>query len=210
MATKTAHSGTELPTVRIRPSKATPGSGPQHAGPDVSSEDVWRVLAKASFAVIGDVTPEGQPRSSGVLYRTIGRRLYVAVSSDSWKARHISITGRVAVTVPVRRGGLLSLALPIPPATISFHGAATVLPAASAAARALDRELGAMLPAEARAASVIIEIVPEGAFVTYGLGVSLAKMREPKSARAHVPIGLPSGNRLPAELTTAGARGAGP
>ena len=35
----------------------------------------------------------------------------------------------LAVTVPVRRGGILSVAVPIPPATISFHGAAVVHPA---------------------------------------------------------------------------------
>ena len=48
------------------------------------------------------------------------------LASGSWKARHVAASGRVAVTVPVRRGGLLSLLFPIPPATVSFHGTAVV------------------------------------------------------------------------------------
>ena len=51
--------------------------------------------------------------------RQVGRQLYLVVAPDSWKARHITARGQVAVTVPVRRRGLLSLVLPIPPATVS-------------------------------------------------------------------------------------------
>ena len=60
----------------------------------LTSEQVWRRVAKASFAVLSHVTPSGEPRSSGVVYRTLGRRLYVAVASDSWKARHAPSTAR--------------------------------------------------------------------------------------------------------------------
>ena len=95
----------------------------------LTSEQVWKKVAAGSFAVLGYVTPRGEPRASGVVYKTIGRRLYVAVAPDSWKARHIAASGKVSVTVPVRRGGILSLLAPIPPATVSFHGTATVYPA---------------------------------------------------------------------------------
>src|SRR5215467_11578397 len=62
----------------------------------LTSEQVWRALAKASFAVVSHTTPTGEPRSSGVVYATAGRRLYAAVAADSWKARHIAASGRVA------------------------------------------------------------------------------------------------------------------
>jgi len=152
-----------------------------------TSEQVWRHIAKASFAVLSHVTPSGEPRSSGVVYRTLGRRLYVAVAPDSWKARHVAIDGKVSVTVPVRRGGVLALLMPIPPATVSFHGNAIVHPAGSPQVGPLLEELGSLLPAERRASAAIIEIEPEGAFVTYGIGVSLSKMRDPAAARARVP-----------------------
>jgi hypothetical protein len=117
--------------------------------------------------------------------------MYVAVAPDSWKARHIAAHGRVAVTVPVRRGGILALLLPIPPATVSFHGTAIAHPggAAEDAALARAREaLGPLMPAERRAAGTIIEIVPEGSFLTYGVGVPLMQMRSPTAARGRVPV----------------------
>jgi Pyridoxamine 5'-phosphate oxidase len=154
----------------------------------LTTEQVWHQIAKASFAVLGYVTPAGEPRSSGVVYKIIGRRLYVAVAPDSWKARHIAASRRVAVTVPVRRGGSLSLLAPIPPATISFHGAAIVHPVGSPQVRSLLKELDSLLPAERPASACLIEILPEGVFVTYGLGVSLSKMRDPAAARARVSV----------------------
>ena len=92
------------------------------------------------------------------------------------------------MTVPVRRGGILSLVFPIPPATISFHATAIVHAAGSPQVRSLLKELGSLLPAERRVSASIIEVVPEGAFVTYGLGVSLMKMRDPVAARARIPV----------------------
>jgi hypothetical protein len=154
----------------------------------LTTEQVWHQLAEASFAVIGYVTPAGEPRSSGVVYKTIGRRLYVAVAPDSWKARHIAASGRVAVTVPVRRGGILSLLAPIPPATISFHGAAIVHPAGAPQVRSLLKELGSLIPVERRTSACVIEILPEGSFVIYGLGVSLRRLRHPVAARARVSV----------------------
>ncbi len=156
--------------------------------PRVTSERVWQALAKVSFAVLGYVTPSGEPRSSGVVYKTVGRRLYVVVGAESWKARHVAATGRVSITVPVRRGGLLSLIAPIPPATISFHAAAVVHPAGSPQVRALTKELKHLLPAERRDSACVIEIVPEGEFLTYGVSVSLSKMRDPAAAQARTPV----------------------
>jgi hypothetical protein len=154
----------------------------------LTSEQVWREIAGASFAVLSHATPSGEPRSSGVVYRTVDRRLYVAVAPDSWKARQIAVSGRVSLTVPVRRGGVLALVMPIPPATVSFRGRAIVHPAGSSKVRSLLDELGSLLPADRRTSAAIIEIVPEGAFVTYGIGVSLSQMRDPEAARARVPV----------------------
>jgi pyridoxamine 5'-phosphate oxidase-like protein len=171
------------------------GTTPAAAGGDgrpvaarLTTEQVWHKVAEGSFAVLSHITPAGEPRSSGVVYKTIGRRLYIATAPDSWKARHVAASGRVAVTVPVRRGGLLSLVTPIPPATISFHGTAIVHAADSPEVRSVLEELASLLPAERRASAYVIEVVPQGLFVTYGLGVSLAKLRSPAAARARVPV----------------------
>jgi hypothetical protein len=168
------------------------GAFPQGDGqrnvPRLTSEQVWHALARASFAVIGYVTPSGEPRSSGVVYKTIDRRLCTAVAPDSWKAKHVAASGRVAVTVPVRRGGILSLVAAIPPATITFHGTAIVHQAGSPDTDALLKELGSLIPVERRANGWVIEIVPEGEFLTYALGVSLRKMLDPVASLTRVPV----------------------
>src|ERR1700693_2586019 len=156
--------------------------------PHVTTEQVWHELDRASFAVIGYRTPAGEPRWSGVVYKTVGKRLYMAVAPNSWKAKHIAAGGHVSVTVPVRRGGILSLVLPIPPTTISFHATAAVHQAGSEEVRPLLKELASLLPAERRASSCLIEIRPEGEFLTYALGVPLRKMRDPVASRARVPV----------------------
>src|SRR5262249_55732149 len=169
-------------TIRDQGGKARPG---------LTSEQVWQAVARASFAVLSHVTPAGGPPSSGVMDKTTRRRLVVAVAPGSLEAPH----------VPARRGGrpgrgdrtsapggILSLVTPIPPATISFHGTAVVHPAGSPQARSMLDELGSLIPAERRAAACIIEIIPTGAFRTYGLGVSLRAMLNPAAAQARVPV----------------------
>jgi hypothetical protein len=166
-----------------------PADGPS---PDralsIGSEDVWRAIAKASFAVVSHVTPGGEPRSSGVVYAVAQRRLWFVVAADCWKARQIATGKEVVVTVPVRRGGLLSLAMPIPPATISFHATALVHSAGSLDVASLPKQLRRLMPDEGQGPSVI-ELRPEGRFVTYGIGVRLLDMRHPELSRARVPVG---------------------
>ena len=85
-------------------------------------------------------------------------------------------------------------------ATVSFHAAAIVHPAGAASARAVPGRLVSLLPAERRAWCCVIEILPEGQFLTYGLGVSLKHMRNPSAARARVPVGPAGGaKRRPAQ-----------
>jgi hypothetical protein len=169
-------------------SAASGAAGERHN--DLTSAEIWHVLQRHSFAVLAYRTPAGEPRSSGVVYAAMDGHLYVVVAPDSWKARHVPLSGRVAVTVPVQRGKLLSLLFPIPPATISFHGSAVMLATGSGRGRAVLDRLRSLLPPERQAHAVLLELTPEDAFVTYGLGVSLGQMRHPELARARVPIAM--------------------
>ena len=154
----------------------------------LTSDQVWRELTKNSFAVISYVTPAGQPRSSGVVCAVADHRMYVVSAADSWKAKDISLSGTVAVTVPVRRGGIMSLLFPIPPATISFHGSAIVHPAQPLEQQPVPKQLNALVPAERRNLCRVLEIRPVGQFLTYGMGVSLTQMRHPALTCARVPV----------------------
>ena len=152
----------------------------------LTREQVWLALDKASFAVLGHVNGAGEPRSSGVVYGVADRRLYVVVAADGWKAHDLHTGDQVAVTVPVRRGGLLSLLFPIPPATISFHASVTVHEPDTVRPGMLPGDLAKLLPASAAGSSVLLELVPTGAFLTYGIGVPLLDLRRPEVARGRV------------------------
>ena len=141
MATTNQHQQAGLGTAGGEVTRAAAGDGGQPMAARLPTEQVWQQVAKASFAVLGYVTPSGEPRSSGVVYKTrtaavCGRR------TRQLEGKHVAASRRVAVTVPVRRGGLLSLVAPIPPATISFHATAIVHPAGSLRARSLSKDLG--------------------------------------------------------------------
>jgi Pyridoxamine 5'-phosphate oxidase len=158
------------------------------ANPQLTTDQVWQVLDKTSNAVLGHVTPTGAPRTSGVVYAVVDRHLYIAVAPDSWKARQITTGDQVSVTALVRRGGVLSLLFPIPPATITFHGRATLYRAGSPEAGPLLAKLAKLLPTDRRDSACLIGVAPEGHFLTYGIGVPLAAMRRPEAARARVPV----------------------
>ena len=175
--------------IATRRSKSATPTAAETAGAHVTAEQVWRQVERASFAVISYVTPVGEPRSSGVVYKTVDKRLYTVVAPESWKARHIAADKHVSLTIPVRRGGVLALVFPIPPATISFHATAIVHPAGSVKIASLSKDLEALLPPERRDAGMLIELIPEGRFLAYGVGVSLMDMQKPELARASVPIG---------------------
>jgi hypothetical protein len=172
------------------PAKASDGAAVEAATgwASLRTEAVWQALAKASFAVVSHVNAAGEPRSSGVVYGAVGRRLYIAVAADGWKARQILTGQEVAVTVPVRRGGILALLVPIPPATITFHARATVHPAGSLDIGSVSKELRKLVPDSRKEGSCVVELVPEGRFLTYGIGVSLMDMANPALALARVPV----------------------
>lgn len=157
------------------------------SAPRLTPDRVWQELEKASFAVISHVTPQGKPRSSGVMCATVAHRLYLMVAEDSWKARQISSGDEVAVTVPIHRGGPLALLAPIPPATISFHATVTVHPAGTVTPESLPDRLASLLPKDRRQGCVL-ELTPEGEFLTYGVAVSLQDMAKPTAALARVPV----------------------
>jgi hypothetical protein len=71
--------------------------------------------------------------------------------------------------------------------------ARTVHQAGSPETHALLKGLGSLIPAERRATCWVIEIVPEGAFLTCALGVPLRKMSDPAASLARVPAAQEGG-----------------
>jgi hypothetical protein len=73
MATRTTHEEANVGPASEQPTMSTTKSGGQWTTPRLTNERVWQTVARASFAVLSHVTPAGEPRSSGVVYKAVGR-----------------------------------------------------------------------------------------------------------------------------------------
>jgi general stress protein 26 len=155
--------------------------------PQITTDQVWEEINREVFCVLGMVTPEKESRTVGVVHAVQDRKLYIGTGTDTWKARHIRNNPAVSITVPIPKRIPLLPWIKIPAATITFSGKAEVIPAAEAAAELLEKIFRHMAADEAFIRDTcVIEVVPEGDFLTYGIGVPLLKMRSPEQARGRV------------------------
>ena len=167
-----------------------PQVAPTPTGPSpVTSEQVWRTLARQPFLVVAMVNRRGQGRSVGVSPAVDGDHLWFAAAATDWKVDHLRHQPEVSVTVPVRRGGLLALVAPVPPATVTFRATAQVTAVGDAPPAVRKRLLHGLTDADAaRGGTVMVRLTPHGDFVTYGIGVPLRTMMDTERARGRVPV----------------------
>ena len=155
----------------------------------ISSADVWREIEKHFFAVLSFVTSRGEARSAGIVYTVRDRNVHIVTENTSWKVRHILANPHVSLTVTIPKRVPFMPWIPIPPATITFQGDASIHDIKEAPPEIIQKLLrGLKLSAEEMAALCIIKVRPAGEFVTYGVGVSMQTMRKPEAARGRAPV----------------------
>lgn len=153
------------------------------------SNQVWQIIEKEIFAVIGMVTQAQEARTVGVIYVVRDRKLYVATGQETWKARHIAANPHVSLTITIAKRIPIMPWMKIPPATITFAGTARIVPAAEAAPDLLRAILRNGADDQAQVANLcLIEVTPIGEFITYGVGIPLMQMRYPEKARGRAPV----------------------
>ncbi|MBG6237835.1 hypothetical protein IWX78_000790 [Mycetocola sp. CAN_C7] len=158
---------------------------------DLTTDEVWRVLEKQNFMVIGMVSARGQARTAGVMPYTADRTLWFTTNDDEWKARHIISNPEVSATVAIPKRVPLLPWIKVPAAMITFSGVAEVVPATrmpAAARKALTRGLE-LTEDGSRGTLLGVGVRPVGDFITYGVGVSVIKMRDTEAARGRAPSG---------------------
>ena len=156
---------------------------------NISSEQVWREIQRRFFAVVAFVTPGGEARCAGVIYKVRDRDIYIATDTNSWKTRHITQNPHVSLTVTIPKRIPFLPWLQIPPATITFQGDASIhdsreVPPEIPLALLRGLELGSADLSDV----CVIRVRPRGEFVTYGFGVSLRTMRKPEAAHGRVTV----------------------
>jgi hypothetical protein len=155
----------------------------------LTSDQVWQAIEKEVFAVLGMVTDKGEARTVGIVYIPRNRKLYIGTDKNAWKVRHVSANPHVSMTIPIAKRIPLLPWIKIPSATITFCGEARVLPAQETPPEILQAVFRGMAEDDERVvASCLIEVTPVKEFITYGVGVSLMEMRDPKKARGRVSV----------------------
>jgi uncharacterized pyridoxamine 5'-phosphate oxidase family protein len=155
----------------------------------ITTDQVWSEIEKRIFAVLGVVTAKGEARTAGIVYMVRGRELYIGTSKEAWKTRHIQQNPHVSLTVTIPKRIPFLPFLPIPPATITFQGQATVHQAEELEEDILKTLYKGMEINDAFVAdSCVIRVKPRGDFVTYGVGVSLSTMRNPEKSRGRIGV----------------------
>lgn len=155
----------------------------------LKSDQVWKALERELFAVLATVSPKGEPRTAGIVYKVRNKKLYIAMGFSSVKAKNAQQNPHVSLTVTANKRIPFLPWIKIPAATITFQGVAKVHPA-NAVDPGLQKLLLGGLKVDEKALSDLcfIEVTPEGNFVTYGVGVSLMTMRDPDAARGRAPV----------------------
>lgn len=153
------------------------------------TEIVWQAIQKELFAVLGMVTPQNESRTVGIVYLVRDGKLYIGTRLTSWKTRHIQNNPQVSLTIPIAKRIPIAPWVKIPQATISFSGQARIMPGHTA-----DPDLLHLVfrhkadDQDFIQESCLIEVVPEGDFITYGIGIPLIQMRHPELARGRASV----------------------
>jgi hypothetical protein len=155
----------------------------------LTSEQVWKELKKELFAVLGMVNSKGQARTVGVVYIVHDHKIYISTQKDEWKTRHVQNNPHVSVTVPISKSVPFMPWMKIPAATITFSGEAKVFAAKDVTGGILHALLHGYESNQEKLSNLaILEIEPQGDFVTYGIGIPLIQMSNPAKARGRSPV----------------------
>ena len=156
----------------------------------ITTDQVWKEVEKQIFAVLGMVTTKGEARTAGIVYIARGREIYIGTSKGAWKTRHVKQNSNVSLTVTIHKRIPFLPFIPIPPATVTFQGEATVHEVDQVGRDVIKVLYRGMEIDEAFVAdSCVIRVKPKGDFVTYGVGVSLRTMRNPEKSRGRIGVG---------------------
>ena len=154
-----------------------------------TTKNVWEAINKELFAVLGLVTKDGESRTVGILYIINDGKFLIGTGFESWKTRHIQDNQSVSMTIPIAKRIPVAPWVKIPQATISFSGTARVIPGTDAPLDLLRSVFRHKADDETFLKdNCLIEVTPQGNFITYGVGIPLIKMAQPELARGRAPV----------------------
>ncbi len=144
---------------------------------------VRELIKNKMWLVLATVDDNNIPYSAVLVYQSDGNTIVCQTGENTLKANNIRKNKLVAVTIPIRKNFLHKL-IPAPPAEIHFTTEAEIAPKEDDDARKIFKKFiksteREELPQE----SIWIKIKVPDKVTTYGVVVSLLKMRDPNKAR---------------------------
>ncbi len=155
----------------------------------LTTDQVWKEIENNLFAVLGMVTSKGEARTVGIVYVVTDRKFYIGTQKAAWKVKHIASNPSVSLTIPIAKRIPLMPWIKISAATITLSGTAKLRENNEVKPDVLKKLYRDVVKDEAvLAASCVIEVIPQGEFLTYGIGVTLLQMRDPEKATGRAPV----------------------
>ena len=154
----------------------------------ISARDIEVRLQRHRFAILGMASKAGSGRSAGVVYHWQQGKLYFTTSETAWKAKHIKHCSSISVTVPIRFRLPFLHWLQVPPPTITFNAEAMIVADSPFATKMFKRIHGRFGSSELSQESLLVEVVPTDAYLTYGVGTPIWHLADPLKAQRRVPI----------------------
>ncbi len=166
---------------------------------NVSFGQVEKELRGRTFGILGTISPDHRPHSTGVVYGVstplAPLAIYVTTRTSNKKVRNVRANPNVSFVVPLSRR-LLTF---IPPYCVQFQGTAEILEASDNKAvkvfqssyflrTILQTELA--IVSKAGGEPCFIRVSPDPTIFTYGLGIPIWKLKR-KAGVAMSKVSIP-------------------
>ena len=140
------------------------------------------------WLVLTTIDKNNIPYSSVLVYQSDGKVIICQTGESTLKSNNIRGNKHVAVTIPIRKNFLHKI-IPAPPAEIHFSTTAEIAQKDDAEANSIfSKYLKHSEKSELPQDYIWIKILIPSKVTTYGVGVSMLKMRNPLIARKHVQL----------------------
>jgi uncharacterized pyridoxamine 5'-phosphate oxidase family protein len=152
------------------------------------AKEVRKIIKEKNWLVLSTVDENSKPHSSVVVYQSDGKLIYIQTGKETLKARNIKLNENVSITIPFRKNFFHKL-IPAPPAELHFTTKASIRSKEDEEAKEVySKYLKYLDDEELPLESIWIRIEIPEVIATYGVGVSLFKMRDPEKARNIVKL----------------------
>jgi len=146
-------------------------------------QKVLTLIKTNMWLVLATVDDNSIPYSAVMVYQSDGDFIICQTGENTLKANNIRKTKRVAVTIPIRKSFFHKI-IPAPPAELHFTTTAEIKPKDDEEARLIySKFLKYSDKTELPQDYIWISIKVPNKITTFGVAVSLLKMRKPLEAR---------------------------